>query len=721
MDAGEAIELSVQASGNPEVSYQWMKDGSDISGATSATFSISSSEAGDNGEYLVVVSNAVRSVNSNEVTVIVRPTAPAWLSAEALSDSSIGLSWDAAAGAEEYHIQHSLDGSDFSDAGTTTGTGMTICPLSEGTEYTFRVIAVNGSAQSDPGATDTATTWSEPVITTQPEDQDLIEGDDLQLSVVADGNPAVSYQWYKNDQPIGSETERTFSRTDITTAHAGRYYAVITNSAGSVPSKEVTVTVQAVHTLSTTVHPVSSGTISTDPDQAEYVEGTMVQLTAHPVSGYRFDSWSGDVSGTSVSASVTMDEDKSVTADFIRQYKLTVTAGEGGSAEPDGDTTVDADALVNIHAIADDGFVFDSWEITSGSSNATIVDDATIRLNSGNATVKANFRGVTFAKQVQIPGYSDLTYADVVQTEDGGYLLVSGELLVKIDVNGDYDWHKTLSLSANSIQPDGTGYIIAGTEDNGNGSNVKTSQIRSDGTEIGYFYWGGGEEYYQGRIAAKTSDNGYIVVGGLYNDLLLYKLTESNTVSWDHDFTGNTYLGSDVQETSDGYVVVGAVGQGFGSFLLKTDTNGDRVWETSVAKYVSPGDLSSICLAANGDYVMSGRGYIDGELVGYLAVMPPNDTTQMELYYYNNYYFGSVERMDNGDFIVSGAKKVGDNNNSFIGTIDGTGSMTSEFIYGNPNGGWARSMKLTRDGGAIAVGDNNWVAKVNVNENREIE
>ena len=69
----------------------------------------------------------------------------------------------------------------------------------------------------------------------------------------------------------------------------------------------------------------TNGNISVDtaPDFVDpatgvgsYNVGTVVQLTATPISGYKFDDWSGDASGTSNPVTITMDADKTVTANF---------------------------------------------------------------------------------------------------------------------------------------------------------------------------------------------------------------------------------------------------------------------------------------------------------------------------------------------------------------------------------------------------------------------
>ncbi len=59
-----------------------------------------------------------------------------------------------------------------------------------------------------------------------------------------------------------------------------------------------------------------NGTVSSSPEQQQYKEGTEVSLTAVPASGYQFDSWSGNASGTDNPINITMDSNKEITAVF---------------------------------------------------------------------------------------------------------------------------------------------------------------------------------------------------------------------------------------------------------------------------------------------------------------------------------------------------------------------------------------------------------------------
>lgn len=59
-----------------------------------------------------------------------------------------------------------------------------------------------------------------------------------------------------------------------------------------------------------------NGTVTRDPAQPGYACSETVTLTATPAAGWRFDAWSGDLSGSSASGSVVMDAPRTVTATF---------------------------------------------------------------------------------------------------------------------------------------------------------------------------------------------------------------------------------------------------------------------------------------------------------------------------------------------------------------------------------------------------------------------
>ncbi|HET6528694.1 MAG TPA: hypothetical protein VFG39_08065 [Balneolaceae bacterium] len=76
------------------------------------------------------------------------------------------------------------------------------------------------------------------------------------------------------------------------------------------------VTAVFVETFSITTTPQGNGTITLDPQQERYVDGSEVVASAIPDSGWIFVRWEGDLSGVATPQSLIVDSDKSITAVF---------------------------------------------------------------------------------------------------------------------------------------------------------------------------------------------------------------------------------------------------------------------------------------------------------------------------------------------------------------------------------------------------------------------
>ncbi len=85
LNVGDPLTLSVIASGTPTPTYQWKKNGVNISGATNPTYFVGSATGADTGGYTVVVTNSVTSVTSSAAAVAVLSST---LATSALSPAS---------------------------------------------------------------------------------------------------------------------------------------------------------------------------------------------------------------------------------------------------------------------------------------------------------------------------------------------------------------------------------------------------------------------------------------------------------------------------------------------------------------------------------------------------------------------------------------------------------------------------------------------------------
>jgi uncharacterized repeat protein (TIGR02543 family) len=131
-----------------------------------------------------------------------------------------------------------------------------------------------------------------------------------------------------------------------------------------------------------TVSTVGSGSVNLNPPGGVYDAGSTVTLTASPASGWQFSGWSGDLTGTNSPATITMDDDKDITATFtqlsVTQYALTVnTAGSGSVVLNPPGGVYDAGTAVTLTASPASGWQFSGWsgDLSGASNPATITMD----------------------------------------------------------------------------------------------------------------------------------------------------------------------------------------------------------------------------------------------------------------------------------------------------------------------------------------------------------
>lgn len=136
---------------------------------------------------------------------------------------------------------------------------------------------------------------------------------------------------------------------------------------------------------------VGDGAIALNPSGGTYVSGTVVTVTGNPTSGWSFSDWSGDLTGSVNPTTITMDEDKSITATFTEggpvQYTLTTsTVGQGSvTLNPSGGSYGEG-TVVTVTASPDTSWLFSAW---SGDLSGS-VNPESITMNS-NKSVTATF------------------------------------------------------------------------------------------------------------------------------------------------------------------------------------------------------------------------------------------------------------------------------------------------------------------------------------------
>ncbi len=155
------------------------------------------------------------------------------------------------------------------------------------------------------------------------------------------------------------------------------------------------------------------GTVSKNPEKDNYSFEEEVTLTPVAEEGWNFSYWSGDLTGSSDSKVVTMDDDKTVTAHFIENgYVLPlVTDGEGGISKNPDKAVYASEETVTLTASPATGWEFSHWEGDLAESE----NPENITMDS-EKTVTAVFDAVDYSLTVEADPEEGGTVEDITGT-----------------------------------------------------------------------------------------------------------------------------------------------------------------------------------------------------------------------------------------------------------------------------------------------------------------
>ena len=184
--------------------------------------------------------------------------------------------------------------------------------------------------------------------------------------------------------------------------------------------------------LDVRVNPPNSGTVF--PSEGTFKDGSTITLNAAPNAEYVFSNWSGDAIGSNTSVNVTIDDNKSVVANFrLRQYELTTNVkGEGSISETiintGKSTDYDSGTRVSLEAIPAQGYYFTGWSgaLTGDANPAELTIDSP-------KSVTATFEKLSYELRVQTIGEGSVS-----------------EQIIDTGKSTDYLYDTTVRLTATS-------------------------------------------------------------------------------------------------------------------------------------------------------------------------------------------------------------------------------------------------------------------------------
>ena len=257
--AGKNATFTVTASGTAPLAYYWAKNGTplanagNVSGANTATLTLTGVTAADAGNYSVLVSNAVSIATSTAaaLTVITPPvitSSPAPQTQAVGSSASFSVTATGTAPLNYFWLKNGAAIASGTKYAGVNASNLTVAALTTADAGNFSVIITNLAG----GVTSSIaplTVVSSPTITTPPANVAVVAGANAAFTVTAAGSTPLFYQWLKNSAPlanggnISGAATATLSISAATTADAAGYSVTVSNALGAVTSAAATLTV----------------------------------------------------------------------------------------------------------------------------------------------------------------------------------------------------------------------------------------------------------------------------------------------------------------------------------------------------------------------------------------------------------------------------------------------------------------------------------------------
>ncbi len=364
------------------------------------------------------------------------PAQPRNLAATPASATHIDVAWDAVTGATQYVLQRKIGAGAFADLTTVNAPAVSYADTTVvgGTQYSYRVKAVDASGESAWSATAAATTVPAAVSDLAATPTSAVTTHVTWSAVTG----ATGYTIYISSDNGGTfdagtdvGTAVTYNGSGLTEATAYVYKVVARDTTGNAADSNLA----NVSTL-----PAAPSTVAATLNSASEVDLSWVNVSANQtgVKVYRATGAGSPTQlGSTLAANAISFHDTTVASGTAYTYTI-VAAGTGGDSASTGTlsvTTVPA-APTNVVATASsDAATHVTWAASAGATGYTLY-----RSVNGGA-----FSAVSH------PGASDVSYDDSALTEATGYTYK----LIATDGGGDSALSSTSTATTLPAKPTG--------------------------------------------------------------------------------------------------------------------------------------------------------------------------------------------------------------------------------------------------------------------------
>ncbi len=292
---GATATFVVTATGTNPLTFQWLKNGITIPGATASSYTTPATLVGDNDTtFSVRITNSAGNVLSSAATLTVKVAAPA-ITAQPKNQSVLAGGAAAfsvtATGTAPLTYQWFKKGTVISGATAASYTTPATVIGDSGATFTVKVTNSAGTVTSNAATLTVTAAATAPTIVSQPANQSVTVGTSATFSVTASGTAPLTYQWSKGGAVISGATGASYTTPATALIDSGKSFTVkVTNTAGNVTSAPAILTVSGI-----------APTITSQPQNQSVAVGKTatfsVSASGNPTPTYQWSKNGAAISG----------------------------------------------------------------------------------------------------------------------------------------------------------------------------------------------------------------------------------------------------------------------------------------------------------------------------------------------------------------------------------------------------------------------------------------
>ena len=325
---GSDAVFAVSAQGTAALSYQWLRNGTAITGANGAQLKLSAVSGGDAGTYAVQVSNSAGNVTSGNAVLTVSPvasTAPVSLTIVtqpagiAVNEGNVATFAVGVTGSGPMSFQWRRNGVAITGS---TAAAITIAAASSANAGNYSVIVGNAAGTVTSQSATLAVVPSSgspvaPAITTQPVSVVVVPRSTTTLAVSASGSAPLAYQWLQNGSPVPGANGPTLTLDSLGAISNGSYTVTVSNATGTVTSAPAQLLV------------IGAPQITGQPQAASAAPGATTTFSVQASGEQLRYQWTRNGNGIAGAVSASFTTDPLSAADNGAVYGVIVYNGAG--------------------------------------------------------------------------------------------------------------------------------------------------------------------------------------------------------------------------------------------------------------------------------------------------------------------------------------------------------------------------------------------------------